>query len=91
MLPAVRGVRVAKWHAVFHSVLLLAVTVVLVPLQVAGLVYLAVAVLLGLGMVAMSIRGLSPQAGHKWARQLFAASLVYLPLLFAALAVDALV
>ena len=46
---------------------------------------------LGAGMLAMSIRGLSPNAGHKWARQLFAASLVYLPLLFAALAVDALV
>jgi protoheme IX farnesyltransferase len=91
VLPAVRGVRVAKWHAVFHSVLLLAVTLVLVPLHVAGYVYLAVAVLLGVGMVAMSIRGLSPNAGHKWARQLFAASLVYLPLLFAALAIDALV
>jgi len=91
VLPAVRGVRVAKWHAVFHSVLLLAVTLVLVPLHVAGMVYLAVALILGAGMVAMSIRGLSPNAGHKWARQLFAASLVYLPLLFAALAVDALV
>lgn len=91
VLPAVRGVRVAKWHAVFHSMLLLVVTVALVPLHVAGFVYLVVALLLGMGMLAVSIRGLSPHAGHKWARQLFAASLVYLPLLFAALAVDALV
>jgi protoheme IX farnesyltransferase len=91
VLPAVRGLRVAKWHAVFHSLLLLLVTLVLVPLHVAGTLYLVAAVLLGGGMLAMSIRGLSPNAGAKWARQLFAASLIYLPLLFAALAIDALV
>jgi protoheme IX farnesyltransferase len=91
VLPAVRGLRVAKWHAVFHSVLLLGATLSLVPLQVAGTLYFAVALLLGAMMIGIALRGLSPQAGHKWARQLFAASLVYLPLLFAALAVDALV
>jgi protoheme IX farnesyltransferase len=91
VLPAVRGLRVAKWHAVFHSVLLLCVTLVLVPLQVAGTLYFVTALLLGAAMIAIALRGLSPHAGHKWARQLFAASLVYLPLLFAALAVDALV
>jgi protoheme IX farnesyltransferase len=91
VLPAVRGLRVAKWHAVLHSVLLLAVTLVLVPLHVAGTLYLVVALLLGGGMLAMAVRGLSPNAGHKWARQLFAASLIYLPVLFAALALDALV
>jgi heme o synthase len=91
VLPAVRGVGVAKWHAVVHSVLLLAVTIALVPLHVAGALYLGVASALGIAMLVMAVRGLSPKAGHKWARQLFAASLVYLPLLFAALAVDALV
>ena len=39
----------------------------------------------------ISLRGFTPGASHKWARQLFAASLVYLPLLFSALAVDALI
>jgi protoheme IX farnesyltransferase len=58
---------------------------------VAGTLYLVTALVLGGGMVAMSIRGLSPEAGSKWARQLFAASLIYLPLLFVALAFDALV
>jgi protoheme IX farnesyltransferase len=91
VLPAVRGVRVAKWHALLHSVLLLSVTLALVPLHVAGRVYLAMALVLGAGMIVIALRGLSPRAGHAWARQLFAASLVYLPLLFAALAVDALV
>lgn len=91
VLPAVRGLRVAKWHAVLHSILLLAVTLMLVPLQVAGTLYFAVALVLGVAMVGISIRGLSPDAGSKWARQLFAASLIYLPLLFVALAFDALV
>ena len=91
VLPAVRGLRVAKWHALLHSLLLLAVTLALVPLHVAGTLYLVAALALGALMVGMSVRGLSPNAGHKWARQLFAASLVYLPLLFAALAFDALV
>jgi protoheme IX farnesyltransferase len=91
VLPAVRGVRVAKVHAVVHSLLLLAVSVSLVPLGVGGLLYLIVALALGGGMLALSVRGLYPGAGHRWARQLFAASLIYLPLLFVALAVDALV
>lgn len=91
VLPAVRGLRVAKVHAVLHSLLLLVVTMLLVPLHVAGGLYLAVALVLGLGMVVMSLRGLSADAGPKWARQLFAASLIYLPLLFVALAFDALV
>jgi len=91
VLPAVRGLRVAKFHALFHSVLLLTVSLVLLPLQVAGLLYGVVATVLGVGIIVIAIRGLNPEAGAKWARQLFAASLVYLPLLFAALALDALV
>ena len=91
VLPAVRGLRVAKVHAVVHSVLLLLVTLSLVPLQVAGLSYFAFALLLGLGMVVLALRGFARDAGHRWARQLFAASLIYLPMLFVALAVDALV
>ena len=46
---------------------------------------------LGVAMIVISARGFVPGASHKWARQLFAASLVYLPLLFSALAVDALI
>lgn len=91
VLPAVRGLRVAKVHALVHSVLLLAVTVALVPLQVAGTAYLVVALALGGMMIVLSVRGFTAKAEHRWARQLFAASLVYLPLLFTALAVDALV
>ena len=101
VLPAVRGLRVAKIHAVVHSLLLLAVTISLVPLGVAGRAYLVAALLLGGGMVALSLRGFHFDsslvrgtarfdAGQRWARQLFFASLLYLPLLFSALALDAL-
>jgi protoheme IX farnesyltransferase len=91
VLPAVRGLRTAKVHALIHAVLLLAVSLVLVPLKVAGTAYLVMALVLGMGMLIVTLRGLSPAAGHRWARQVFAASLVYLPLLFAALALDAIV
>lgn len=91
VLPAVRGLRVAKFHALLHSVLLLAVTVSLVPLHIAGAPYLVVAAVLGVGMVVIALRGFVPGASYKWARQMFAASLVYLPLLFGALAVDAFI
>lgn len=91
VLPAVRGLRVAKAHALVHSLLLLAVTLTLVPLQVAGVAYLIVALALGVGLVAIALKGFRPGAGDKWARQLFAASLVYLPLLFSALVIDALI
>jgi protoheme IX farnesyltransferase len=94
VLPAVRGLRVAKVHAVIHSLFLVAVSLTLVPLKVAGMPYLVVASLLGLGMVALSIRGFAMPAGaqgYRWARQLFFASLIYLPALFTALALDALV
>ena len=86
-----RGLRVAKIHAVVHAVLLLAVSLVLVPLKVAGMAYFTVALLLGVGMLVMTVRGFLPGAGHRWARQVFAASLIYLPVLFAALALDAMV
>jgi heme o synthase len=91
VLPAVRGHRVAKVHAVVHSLLLLAVTISLVPLEVAGLPYLVTALILGAAMVVFSLRGFSAKLEHTWARQLFFVSLVYLPVLFTALALDALV
>jgi heme o synthase len=94
VLPAVRGLRVAKIHAVVHAVFLLAVTLSLVPLHVAGLPYLVVATVLGVYMVALCVRGFAipaGPAGTQWARKVFFASLIYLPALFTALALDALV
>lgn len=88
VLPAVRGDAVTKRHAAFYAGALVPVSLLLVPLGIAGMLYLVVAGVLGMGLFAWSLWGLRAEAGNRWARQLFVASLVYLPLLFTALAID---
>jgi len=88
VLPAVRGNAVAKRHAALWAGALVPVSLLLVPLGIAGTIYLVAAGVLGLGFFAWSLAGLRAEAGNRWARKLFLASLVYLPLLFAALAID---
>jgi protoheme IX farnesyltransferase len=89
VLPAVLGDRSARWHAVIWAGLLLPVTLLLVPIGVAGMVYLVVAGVLGAGFFAMALIGLRRDAGRPWARRLFLASLVHLTVLFAVLMLDA--
>lgn len=88
VMPAVRGPEKTKLHAVLYAGALVPVSLLLVPLGIAGTIYLSVAAVLGVGFFVWSLLGLRKEAGNRWARQLFLASLVYLPLLFAALAVD---
>lgn len=88
VMPAVRGDAAAKRHAVIYAGALVPVSLMLVPLGIAGNGYLAAAAVLGAGFFVWSLMGLRREAGNRWARQLFLASLVYLPLLFAALAID---
>jgi len=88
-LPLVRGVRVAKWHALFWSLVLLPVTLALFPLGLAGPIYLTVSAVLGLGFVIYAVAGLRSTADEVWAWKYFLYTLVYLMTLFAALVVDA--
>ena len=92
VLPAVRGAGVTRLHAALWAGALVPVTLLLVPLGIAGTFYLAVAGLTGLLFAGLCVAGLwrasSAESSHRWARAVFAASLAYLPLLFAALAVD---
>ncbi len=88
VMPAVRGVPRTKLHAALYAGALVPVSLLLVPLGIAGTIYLSVAAALGVAFFVWSLVGLRAEAGNRWARQLFLASLVYLPLLFAALAVD---
>jgi protoheme IX farnesyltransferase len=88
MLPVVRGDRETARQIVIYSTGLIAVTLLPVAFGSAGLVYLASA--LALGAVFMWLaerlrRDLSPRR----AAVLFHYSLLYLALLFAALAIDA--
>jgi protoheme IX farnesyltransferase len=88
VMPAVRGRAAAKRHAAFYAGALVPVSLLLVPLGIAGWIYLTAAAVLGVAFLVWALIGLREEAGNRWARQLFLASLLYLPLLFAALAVD---
>ncbi len=91
IVPLVRGVPIAKIQAVAWSMVLVPVTMLLVPLGIAGDTYLVCSVVIGCGFLAWSFTGLDDSAGVRWARGFFLASLVYLPALAAALAWDVVV
>lgn len=85
VLPVERGDRVTRVHIVGYLVALLAVSFALVATGVGGQLYLGAAVLLGAAFLGVGLWGLAPSAGVRWARGLFAVSILYLVLLFAAL------
>ncbi|MFT6396021.1 MAG: protoheme IX farnesyltransferase [Bradymonadia bacterium] len=86
--PNERGLEFAKNESLWYSLLLVASSMLLVPLQVAGFFYFVVVSVLGAWFFILSMRGFEPDAGNKWARQFFFASLIYLPALTIALIVD---
>jgi protoheme IX farnesyltransferase len=85
ILPAVRGEQATRQAIVGYLVLQVAVTIALVPLGVGGVAYLVGAVVLGAAMLALGVVGLARRSGARWARGVFAASIAYLPILFALL------
>ena len=87
-LPNVRGDKNAKLQALAYSLALIPLSLMFVSLGVAGVVYAAIALVLGVWFVALSAQGLRPESGSPWARKFFLASLIYLPALTAALLVD---
>lgn len=87
-LPLSIGERPTRAVIVVFSAALVATSLVLGPLHVAGVPYTAAAALLGLGFVACGLYGLRRVVSRAWARSLFFASLVYLTLLLVALVVD---
>lgn len=84
----VRGDRVAKLQAMAWAALLLPVSLGLTVLGVTGKLYLIVATILGVGFLGWSATGLRSGADARWARRFFFASLIYLPALMLALALD---
>jgi heme o synthase len=98
VLPSVRGDRVTRIHVVLYALGLVATSLALVPLGVRGPVYVINAIALGAVFLGICVLGLRPLLGgaraaagegDRWARALFAVSLVYLPLLIAAMMVSA--
>ncbi len=85
MLPVVSGERSAKRQSVAYAVLTAFVSVIPFLTGSAGAVYLAGAVVLGVGLVGLTVLDLS---GRRWTRRLFAYSIVYVALLFGLFAIS---
>ena len=85
MLPVVSGEQAAKRQSVGYAVLTAIVSIIPFFTGFAGEVYMAGAVVLGVGLVGMTVLDL---AGKRWTRRLFAYSLVYVALLFGLFAVS---
>ncbi len=85
MLPVVSGERSAKRQSVGYAALTAVVSVVPFFTGAAGEVYAAGAVVLGVGLVGLTVLDLS---GRRWTRRLFAYSIVYVALLFGLFAVS---
>jgi heme o synthase len=86
-VPGARGSAAARVEIVMYSLVQLAASLLLYSLGICGRGYLIVASLAGLGFVAIAAQGLwRSDAG--WARRVFLASIVYLPVVYAAMVID---
>jgi protoheme IX farnesyltransferase len=88
VLPAAISERATRFTIVGFSIILVVATILLEPLRVAGLRYMIAATLLGAVLIGWGVAGFRRSAEGRWARSLFLFSIVYLTLLFVALAMD---
>jgi len=85
-LPGSHGVAAARSQILWFLVVQVAVSLVVIPLGVGGTVYLVTAIALGAMVLAQATLGLrAAGASTKWARNVFLASIVYLPLVYGAM------
>ena len=88
VLPNTSGEATTRKVILETTIALVPVTLLMVPLGVAGKAYLAASIALGAGFVAAAAVGLTQRAGVRWPRTVFASSVVYLAALVAVLIVD---
>ena len=86
-LPSTHGAAAARRQIVGYLVVQVAVSLSLWPLGVAGLPYLVTAIVLGAAVLVQGARGLTTGTA-RWARSVFVASIVYLPVLFTVMVLD---
>jgi len=91
MLPVVRGEAETARQIVVYTIVLVAVSLLLLPVAGMGAIYLVAAVVLGALYLWGAVRLRSQASDGAAAIRLFRYSISYLTLLFAAVAVDALV
>jgi protoheme IX farnesyltransferase len=83
--PVAYGDRATRAWMLAWTTVLVPVSLLLVPLGMAGPVYLSVALVLGGAFLVLVARGTVRGEGKAWARQTFVFSLLYLAGLFASL------
>jgi len=91
MLPVVRGPRETKWQMVAYTLMLLPASLAPTLLGAVGWLYGTVAIVLSLAFIAHALavwHAPDDRRGHAPARRMFKFSLLYLAVLFAALALD---
>jgi protoheme IX farnesyltransferase len=88
-MPAERGEAATKRALLAYLVAQVVATVCLFATGLGGALYLAGAIALGAGMLALGAAGFRPAAGEAWARRFFFATIAYLPVLLALLVVSA--
>jgi protoheme IX farnesyltransferase len=84
------GERAARQTVALYAVLLVAMSLLFVPFGLAGAYYLPAATVLGAAFLALALRGARGTARfdvRRWAKRVFAFSIVYLPALLVALLV----
>jgi heme o synthase len=86
-LPGTHGLPAARREIALYLVVQVAVSLALVPLGVTGSLYLATAAVLGAGVLVQGLGGVR-RGDAKWARGVFLASIVYLPILFTIMVLD---
>lgn len=87
-LPGERGPEVTRRAIIGYLALQIAVTFSIAPLGLAGLPYTIAAAVLGAAYFSTTVTGWRARGVEPWARRVFFASLLYLPLLFGALILD---
>jgi protoheme IX farnesyltransferase len=87
MLPVVAGERETRWQILLYSLLLVAITLLLAPLQAMGLLYLVLALVLG-GVFLRYAWNVWHTGGQTHIWGLYKYSLLYLALLFSAMVLD---
>ena len=90
MLPVVRGEAETARQIVLYTIALIAVSLLLLPAAGMGWIYLVAALVLGVAFLRQAFRLRADAANGRAAIGLFRYSISYLTLLFAAVAVDAL-
>jgi protoheme IX farnesyltransferase len=88
ILPSERGEYGTRVTMLLYLIAQVAVSVLVYTVGVAGIWYLITAIAMGGAYLAYGVLGLRRDAGPRWARRFFLASIVYLPVLFTVLVID---